>query len=55
MLVTLGSPVLDPLAVSAPVLRTVRVLARLGDLRVPGAVLDELPRRGVLRGVPRGA
>ncbi|HMD57520.1 MAG TPA: alpha/beta fold hydrolase [Solirubrobacteraceae bacterium] len=36
MLVTLGSPVLDPLAVSAPVLRTVRLLARLGDLRVPG-------------------
>lgn len=36
MLVTLGSPVLDPLAVSAPVMATVRVLARLGDLRVPG-------------------
>ncbi|HEX3511287.1 MAG TPA: hypothetical protein VHT27_09335 [Solirubrobacteraceae bacterium] len=33
---TLGSPVLDPLAVSTPVLRTVRMLARLGDLRVPG-------------------
>jgi triacylglycerol lipase len=31
-LVTLGSPVLDPLAVSAPVLRTVRSVARLGDL-----------------------
>lgn len=36
MLVTLGTPVLDPLAVSAPVLRTVRLVARLGDLRLPG-------------------
>jgi pimeloyl-ACP methyl ester carboxylesterase len=35
-LVTLGSPVLDPLAVSSPVLRTVRSVARLGDLGVPG-------------------
>jgi pimeloyl-ACP methyl ester carboxylesterase len=35
-LVTLGSPVLDGLAVSAPVLRTVRLVARLGDMRVPG-------------------
>jgi pimeloyl-ACP methyl ester carboxylesterase len=35
-LATLGSPVLDPLAVSLPVLRTVRLLARLGDMRVPG-------------------
>ena len=35
-LVTLGSPVLDPLAVSAPVVRTVRSLARLGDLGVDG-------------------
>jgi triacylglycerol lipase len=35
-LVTLGSPVLDPLAVSSPVMRTVRSLARLGDLGVPG-------------------
>jgi triacylglycerol lipase len=34
-LVTLGSPVLDPLAVSPAVLRTVRSLARLGDLGVP--------------------
>jgi triacylglycerol lipase len=34
-LVTLGSPVLDPLAVSAPVMRTVRSLARLGDLGLP--------------------
>jgi pimeloyl-ACP methyl ester carboxylesterase len=33
---TLGSPVLDPLAVSPPVMRTVKMLARLGDLRVPG-------------------
>ena len=35
-LVTLGSPVLDPLAVSAQVLRTVRSLAWLGDLGLPG-------------------
>jgi triacylglycerol lipase len=35
-LVTLGSPVLDPLAVSPPVMRTVRSLARLGDLGVGG-------------------
>ncbi len=35
-LVTLGSPVLDGLAVSDTVLRTVRLVARLGDLRVPG-------------------
>jgi pimeloyl-ACP methyl ester carboxylesterase len=35
-LVMLGSPVLDPLAVSAPVLRTVRWVARLGDLGLPG-------------------
>ncbi len=35
-LVTLGSPVLDPLAVSPSVLRTVRSVARLGDLGVPG-------------------
>jgi triacylglycerol lipase len=35
-LVTLGSPVLDPLAVSPSVLRTVRSVARLGDLGLPG-------------------
>jgi triacylglycerol lipase len=35
-LVTLGSPVLDPLAVSTSVLRTVRSVARLGDLGIPG-------------------
>ncbi|HMD52511.1 MAG TPA: alpha/beta hydrolase [Solirubrobacteraceae bacterium] len=35
-LVMLGSPVRDALAVSRPVLRTVRWMARLGDLRVPG-------------------
>jgi pimeloyl-ACP methyl ester carboxylesterase len=35
-LVTLGSPVLDPLAVSPSVLRTVSSLALLGDLGVPG-------------------
>jgi triacylglycerol lipase len=34
-LVTLGSPVLDPLAVSPAVLRTVRSLARIGDLGFP--------------------
>ncbi|HEV7162752.1 MAG TPA: hypothetical protein VGN25_05820 [Solirubrobacteraceae bacterium] len=35
-LVMLGSPVRDGLAVSAPVLRTVQWLARLGDLGIPG-------------------
>jgi triacylglycerol lipase len=35
-LVTLGSPVLDPLAISPAVMRTVRSLARIGDLGVPG-------------------
>jgi triacylglycerol lipase len=35
-LVTLGSPVRDGLAVSPSVLRTVRWVARLGDLGVPG-------------------
>lgn len=35
-LVTLGSPVRDPLAVSPSVLRTVRSFARLGDLGVRG-------------------
>lgn len=35
-LVMLGSPVCDGLAVSPPVLRTVRLVARLGDLGVPG-------------------
>jgi pimeloyl-ACP methyl ester carboxylesterase len=34
--VMLGSPVLDPLAVSPSVLRTVRSIARLGDMGVPG-------------------
>jgi triacylglycerol lipase len=34
--VMLGSPVLDPLAVSPGVMRTVRSMARLGDLGVPG-------------------
>jgi pimeloyl-ACP methyl ester carboxylesterase len=34
--VTLGSPVLDPLAVSPSVLRTIRSVARLGDLGVHG-------------------
>jgi pimeloyl-ACP methyl ester carboxylesterase len=36
-LVMLGSPVLDPLAISAPVLRIVRSVALLGALGVPGA------------------
>jgi triacylglycerol lipase len=35
-LVMLGSPVCDGLAVSPSVLRTVRFLARLGDMGVPG-------------------
>jgi pimeloyl-ACP methyl ester carboxylesterase len=35
-LVMLGTPVRDSLAVSAPVLRTVRLMARLGDLGLPG-------------------
>jgi pimeloyl-ACP methyl ester carboxylesterase len=35
-LVTLGSPVLDPLAVSPAVRRTVRTVAQLGDLGLPG-------------------
>ena len=34
-LVTLGAPVLDPLAISPAVLRTVRSLARFGDLGAP--------------------
>jgi triacylglycerol lipase len=34
--VTLGSPVLDPLAVSTAVMRTVRSVAWLGDLGLPG-------------------
>ena len=33
--VMLGSPVCDPLAVAGPVLQTVRLLARLGDLGLP--------------------
>jgi pimeloyl-ACP methyl ester carboxylesterase len=37
-LVMLGSPVCDPYAVSAPVMRSVRWLARLGDLGLPGVV-----------------
>jgi triacylglycerol lipase len=35
-LVMLGSPICDGLAVSSPVLRTVRWVARLGDLGLPG-------------------
>jgi pimeloyl-ACP methyl ester carboxylesterase len=35
-LVTLGSPVVDSLAVSSQVLRTVRWVAALGDIGVPG-------------------
>ena len=35
-IVMLGSPVLDPLAVSSSTLRTVRSLAVLGDLGLPG-------------------
>jgi pimeloyl-ACP methyl ester carboxylesterase len=40
-LVMLGSPVLDPLAVSPRVMRTVRSVARLGDLGVPGVFSSE--------------
>ena len=40
-LVTLGSPVLDQLAVSPMVLRTVRSLARIGDFGVPGMFSSE--------------
>jgi triacylglycerol lipase len=40
-LVMLGSPVLDPLAVSPGVMRTVRSVARLGDLGVPGVFSSE--------------
>ena len=39
--VMLGSPVLDPLAVSPSVMRTVRSMARLGDLGVPGVFSSE--------------
>ena len=39
--VMLGSPVLDPLAVSPGVMRTVRSMARLGDLGVPGVFSSE--------------
>jgi triacylglycerol lipase len=35
-LVMLGTPVSDPLAISAPVKRAVALLARLGDLGLPG-------------------
>jgi triacylglycerol lipase len=40
-LVMLGSPLSDPLAVAAPVLRTVAWVARLGDLRVPGLLSSD--------------
>jgi pimeloyl-ACP methyl ester carboxylesterase len=40
-LVTLGSPILDPLAVSPHVLRTVRSVAFLGDLGVRGLFSTE--------------
>jgi triacylglycerol lipase len=39
--VMLGSPVLDPLAVSPGVMRTVRSVARLGDLGIPGVFSSE--------------
>jgi pimeloyl-ACP methyl ester carboxylesterase len=39
--VMLGAPVLDPLAVSPGVLRTVRSVARLGDLGLPGVFSSE--------------
>lgn len=40
-LITLGSPVLDPLAVSDSVLRTVRSLAWIGDRGMPGMFSSE--------------
>jgi pimeloyl-ACP methyl ester carboxylesterase len=40
-IVMLGSPVLDPLAVSPGVMRTVRSVARLGDLGMPGVFSSE--------------
>jgi pimeloyl-ACP methyl ester carboxylesterase len=40
-LITLGSPVLDPLAISPAVLRTVRSVAFLGDLGLPGVFSSE--------------
>jgi pimeloyl-ACP methyl ester carboxylesterase len=40
-LVMLGSPVLEPLEVSPPVLGAVRAMARLGDLGVPGVFSSE--------------
>ena len=50
-LVMLGSPVRDPLAVSAPVLRTVRWLARLGDLGLPGMFSSSCKGRHLLCGL----
>jgi pimeloyl-ACP methyl ester carboxylesterase len=40
-LVMLGSPVLNPLSVAPAVLRTVRSVARLGDLGMPGILSHE--------------
>ena len=40
-LVMLGSPVRDPLAVSDPVMRTVRSFARIGDLGIRGIFSSE--------------
>jgi pimeloyl-ACP methyl ester carboxylesterase len=40
-LVMLGSPVVDPLAVSPQVLRTVRLMARLGDLGISSVFSSE--------------
>ena len=40
-LATMGSPVLDPLAVSPSVLRAVRSVARLGDAGLPGVFSTE--------------
>jgi triacylglycerol lipase len=39
--VMLGSPVLDPLAISPAVMRTVRTVARLGDLGLPRVFSSE--------------
>ena len=61
-LVMLGSPVLDPLAVSPPVLRAVRSVARLGDAGVPGVLSSSCGdgpccvrfRRDLAAPLPRG-
>ena len=52
---TLGSPVLDQLAVSPSVLRTVRSVAFLGDLGIRGLFTNECRDGRLLLGVPHAA